>query len=63
MNDNLLNIDKLLNINNINSNYVDSIADTPQSNDNLSFFVINIRSINNHFNKLAMLLGSIKKLF
>jgi len=59
MND-ILNIDKLLNINNINSNYVDSIADIPLSNGNLSFFQINIRSINNHFNELAMLLGSIK---
>jgi len=63
MNDNILNIGKLLNINNINSHYVDSIADISLSNDNLSFFQINIRIINNHFNALAMLLGSIKNYF
>jgi len=63
MNGNILNIDKFLNINNINSNYVDSIADIPLLNGNLSFFQINIRSTNNHFNELAMLLGSIKNYF
>jgi hypothetical protein len=63
MNDNILSINKILNINNINSNYVDSIADIPLLNGNLSFFQINIRSINNHFNELAMLLGSIKNYF
>jgi len=53
MNDNVLNIDNLLNINNINSNYVDSKADGYQMKIYL-FFQINI-SINNHFNELAML--------
>lgn len=63
MNENILNIDTILNVNNIISNYVDSIADISLSNGVLSIFQINIRSINIHFNELAMLLGSIKNYF
>jgi len=62
MNDYIINIDNLFNVNNINSSYADSICDFSLSNYVLPFFQIYIWSINNHFNELAMLLGSKKKI-
>lgn len=63
MNKSILNIDTLQNVNNIYYNYVGSITVIYFSNDVLSIFEINIRSINTHFNEPAILLGSINNRF
>jgi len=60
---NLSNIDHLLKLNNIKSNYVDSIADIILLDNTFSIFQINISSISAHFNDLTILLGSVKNYF
>lgn len=63
MNMNLSNIDQLLKLNNIKSNYVDSIANITLLDDTFSIFKINISSISAHFNDLTILLSSVKNYF
>lgn len=57
---NLLNIDYLLKLNNIKSNYVDSIADITLLDDTFSIF---FSSISAHLNDLPILLGSVENYF